>query len=145
MNDVLIIGYGNTLRGDDGAGIRAAERLRDSGANLDVVTVHELQPELIDAIARRSLVVFIDGSLNVDNLHRREIFPSTSSVPSQSHHLVPEQLLALSRMIHGTAPASAIVFEIPIHTTGFGESLSPQTEQAVNDCVRAVEELLASL
>jgi Ni,Fe-hydrogenase maturation factor len=65
---LLVIGYGNALRGDDGAGPcaarlfgeRCAARPGNDGAPR-VLVVHQLLPELVDDIAQAARVVFIDA------------------------------------------------------------------------------------
>ena len=65
-DDVLVIGYGNALRGDDAVGLRAAERLaadgRLPGARIDAC--HQLTPELAADIAAARLVVLVDAREN---------------------------------------------------------------------------------
>ena len=62
--DVLVIGYGNPLRGDDGAGWKAAELLAEDPrlAGAVVLARHQLTPELADDVSRASLVVLVDAS-----------------------------------------------------------------------------------
>ena len=46
QSGVLVIGYGNTLRSDDGAGVVAAERLAEAiGSRATVLTRHQLLPD----------------------------------------------------------------------------------------------------
>ncbi len=62
---VLVIGYGNTLRGDDGAGCYVAERLcaLNHEPGLKVLSLHQLTPELAQPVAEAGLVIFIDASI----------------------------------------------------------------------------------
>jgi Ni,Fe-hydrogenase maturation factor len=62
---ILVIGYGNTLRRDDGAGVRAAEMMAVDPrfAAVEVLMVYQLTPELSLDIATASLVVFIDADV----------------------------------------------------------------------------------
>jgi len=62
----LVVGYGNTLRGDDGVGPRVAELLAADPrlAGAVVLARHQLTPELAADIAEAALVVFIDASEN---------------------------------------------------------------------------------
>ena len=46
MKPALLIGLGNTLRGDDGVGIRVAERARTRFPELDVLSVTDCLPNL---------------------------------------------------------------------------------------------------
>jgi len=65
MTGVLVVGYGNPLRGDDGAGFNAAWLLsldpRLQGA--DVLIRQQLTPELAEDVARADLVVLIDAAV----------------------------------------------------------------------------------
>ena len=61
--DVLVIGYGNTLRGDDGIGPAVAgeiDRLAVPGVR--VIVVHQLTPELAADLAACRRAVFIDAA-----------------------------------------------------------------------------------
>ncbi len=62
---VLVIGYGNTLRRDDGVGVRAAELMAADPrfAGVEVLTAYQLTPELSLDIATASLVIFVDADV----------------------------------------------------------------------------------
>jgi Ni,Fe-hydrogenase maturation factor len=61
---VLVIGYGNTLRSDDGVGWHAAALLAGDRrlAGAEILAVHQLTPELALDFSRASLVILIDAS-----------------------------------------------------------------------------------
>src|SRR5512136_1175751 len=61
---ILVVGYGNPLRGDDGAGWQAAERLEAllPPAQVNVLIRHQLTPELAEPSSRAELVILIDAS-----------------------------------------------------------------------------------
>ena len=65
MPDTLVIGYGNALRGDDGAGYIAAELLRERIQNpaVEVFSLHQLAPELMEPISRARQVIFLDAAI----------------------------------------------------------------------------------
>ena len=54
----LIIGYGNTLRGDDGAGRRVVEALADTLPPGAAVSLHQLTPEWAETISHVDHVIF---------------------------------------------------------------------------------------
>lgn len=62
---VLIVGYGNPLRRDDGVGWYAAQRLSHelSGEQAEVIACHQLMPELAERISQTDLVIFIDAAV----------------------------------------------------------------------------------
>ena len=65
---VLIVGYGNPLRSDDGIGWHAA-RLLATDPRLDgarVLARHQLAPELAADVSRASLVVLVDAAAKGD-------------------------------------------------------------------------------
>ena len=61
----LVLGYGNTLRRDDGVGVRAAELMAADPrfAGVEVLTAYQLTPELSLDIATASLVIFVDADV----------------------------------------------------------------------------------
>ena len=58
---ILIIGYGNTLRGDDGVGYKIAEIIEQWNINnITSLAVHQLTPDLAENIAQADTVIFVD-------------------------------------------------------------------------------------
>ena len=141
MTTPLIIGYGNTLRGDDGAGVHAAERARRDIPGIDVRTVHELQPELAEELAQRETVIFIDASVGTDILFCTQIGFGIPIDPMRSHMLTPKQLLLLCLRLYGRAPETAYLIGIPARDFAFGDSLSPQTASFLEPCVHLIDRL----
>jgi hydrogenase maturation protease len=149
---VLIIGFGNTLRRDDGAGAVAARLLAvDARLRRDEVEVREayqLLPEMSLDLAEVSLVVFVDadaaglpGSVEV-----REIDPGTAARSdadargepgASSHHVGGGELVALAATLTGQAPA-AVAIGIGVADLGMGEGLSPVVEAALPKVVEIV-------
>src|SRR5690242_21899872 len=60
---VLIICYGNPLRCDDGLAWHAAEQLNPlfSPARVQIITCHQLTPELCETLHQVNTVFFIDA------------------------------------------------------------------------------------
>jgi hydrogenase maturation protease len=144
--DVLVIGYGNTLRTDDGVGRLAAERLADD-PRLDGVKVigrHQLTPELALDVSRAALVVFVDASSRppagiflVEPMER-----TGRHGAGWSHHLDPPSLLDLSGELYGRVPAAFIV-SMGVESVLLGDRLSPMVEASLPGLVDAVVALIA--
>jgi hydrogenase maturation protease len=105
---ILIIGYGNVLREDDGAGYRAAEELQQNYRNDPAVTViasHQLLPEMAPDIARSGLVVFLDASSAEEpgKISQSRIQPQACGA-GFTHQLTPAALLSLAERLYGHAP-----------------------------------------
>jgi len=58
---VLIVGYGNPLRGDDGWDGTPPKRCGQPCRIAEIITVHQLTPELAEEASRAELVVFLDA------------------------------------------------------------------------------------
>jgi hydrogenase maturation protease len=107
---VLVVGYGNPLRGDDGIGWHAA-RLLATDSRLDgarVLAHHQLTPELATDIASASLVVLVDASVDgaPGSVAVRSIQPRQDSPLSWSHHLDPAALAGLAHALYDHVPPS---------------------------------------
>lgn len=133
MSKTLVIGVGNTLRGDDGAGIRVAEKAGVLFPDVAVMCVHGLTPELAKTVARYDRLIVVDASLTATALRMTTLNPDTPF--PRSHHLSPGGVLSLSSSLYHRAPAEALLIEIPVQSAGFGESLSPATAGLVDACL----------
>jgi hydrogenase maturation protease len=144
-SEVLVIGYGNTLRGDDGIGPYLAQRLQKqySGSKLKVLAVHQLTPELAHTIAESQvrMVIFIDaiadGSLTQPKIEKLE--PKNTS--PKGHTLEPSQLLYLSDYLYGHLPQCYWVL-MPGVNFEFGETFSEVTTNSIGSCLNLIEKLL---
>jgi hydrogenase maturation protease len=142
----LVVGYGNSLRGDDGAGPAVAERLaqeRIPGAR--ILTSMQLTPDLAEDLGRADLAVFIDAapaattpSVRVEAVQAATDLPAVSAV---GHSGDPRALLALARRLYGRAPEAWLV-SVPAHRMDIGEGLSQATARAVDEAVHAVVQVL---
>jgi len=140
----LVIGYGNTLRGDDAVGICVAERLAGCGRGLDVRMVAQLTPELSEAVAASERAIFIDARrdrLDQDVLCEPIEENDEAPVPWLGHHGEPRALLALSRALYGRSPRAWMV-TIPAASFEPGKGLSPLAERGVGLATDAVLALL---
>jgi hydrogenase maturation protease len=142
MNETLVIGLGNTLRCDDGAGIVAAEMIGRANPGVDCLLLQELYPETADAVAEHRCVVFIDAAVDVSCLTVSELLPDDRGTPVGTHSLTPAKLLVLSRDLSGCVPQS-ILIRIPASRFDFGEMLTPPTAAAVEQCVAQFNQITA--
>lgn len=142
MSKVLVIGYGNTLRGDDAAGIHAAEHIAKHHPEIVCTCVHQLMPELAEQIAEYDVVFFIDADVNVTQPNVRLITPSIETDQPRSHFISPESLLALSQQLYQHIPIKTYVIGIPASQFEFSEELSTQTNNAMHECIELVERII---
>ena len=145
MPQLLIIGYGNPLRGDDGLGWRAADRLRETVADpqIEVLSVHQLTPELMDPISQAARVIFIDASDAGEpgEIRERRLTPAAPSPGQFTHHFTPETLLAGARELFGSAP-EAVLYTVSGAGFELGEDLSPPVRAGME---RLVDKIISTL
>ena len=135
----LIIGIGNTLRGDDGAGHQAALLLADVlvGDDVDVVACHQLTLEMSEPLARATTVVFIDAEYGgaAGEIRLRSLAPADADL--FTHVLTPETLLSAALALYGRAP-EAWLYTICGEDFGYKEGLSLAVRVAVNEVAQRV-------
>jgi hydrogenase maturation protease len=154
----LIVGYGSTLRGDDGLGPRVAELL-DADPRLAGATImqrHQLTPELAADIAEAALVVLIDASEDGEpgEIAVRRLVGGAAAAGATSddgsgetfggtwtHHVDADSLLALARELWGAVP-EAYVVGVGVESMELGEGLSPVVERALPEIVETVARLV---
>lgn len=141
MTDLLVIGYGNDLRADDGAGRVVAATIEARGiAGVDVRSVSQLTPELALDIAGRRRVVFVDASVDADVVVMEPVTAGGSEGGVMTHHGDPASLLALVDHV-GEQPAEALVISIPALDLGLGFTLSEGTAHGVAEAVEMIADL----
>jgi hydrogenase maturation protease len=147
VSSSLVIGYGNTLRSDDGAGVRAAELIRAAVPEVEVVVVPQLTPELAESISRHRHVVFLDASAQTDwqGLRVLPVDATGHSSAPVTHAASPEQLLQLSASVYGAVPERTVLVTIPAVSFELGETLSPLTARRVVECVDWLRSELSGL
>ena len=145
MEKTLVIGYGNTLRRDDGAGPEVARRVAELGLpNVKVVEAHQLLPEHAELLSRFDRAVFVDASVDeVPNPTGMETVTPDPSAELGSHAADPAGMLALAQTLFGHAPEAWLV-ALPATDLGIGEGLSPTTEEAVEQAVAVMRDFCAS-
>jgi hydrogenase maturation protease len=142
--EILVIGYGNTLRGDDGVGPRVAEavgHLRLPGVRTLVCPL--LTPELADPISRAGTVIFVDAAVDAsDEVQWRRLEPNETS-QLMAHAADPRTMLALARDVFERTP-EAWWLTIPAVDLRFREELSPETQLGFEDAVEKIQTFCCS-
>lgn len=107
---MLLIGYGNPGRGDDGLGPAFSQAMADHALpGWEVDTDYQLVAEHALAISTHDLVVFADAQLNGTSAFSfRQIRPGAPEVLG-SHSLVPETVLALCETLYGASPRAYVL------------------------------------
>ena len=101
---LLVVGYGNPMRGDDGLGWEVARRIEALCLRgVDIYYAQQLQTELLEEWSRYRRIMLIDAATSGPVLCLRRIRKRRAGA-SSTHNLTPETLLALSWRLYGRAP-----------------------------------------
>ena len=132
---VLVIGYGNILRTDDGLGWRVAEALADDPrlGGVTVIGRHQLTPELAFDVSAAGLVVLVDATVGSP----AGSIAVTRRPGSMSHQLDPAGLVGLAGELYGGTPQTYLV-SVGIGSDEAGEGLTPLVQAALPAVIEAV-------
>jgi len=139
----LVIGYGNTLRSDDGVGRKVAEAVAGLGlTGVQAIGCPQLTPEFAEQVSQAECVVFVDAA--VDSPREVQLRPLEPSESSQvfGHAADPRTVLALARDVFGHAP-EAWWLTIPAEEFRFGEELSPLAQAGFETALVRIRTLLS--
>jgi hydrogenase maturation protease len=140
---LLVIGYGNTLRSDDGAGVRVAEAIAACHPpGVTALAVHQLTPEIAERLAGAERAVFVDARWAEAgrDIAISPLEPSSSIRPA-GHTSDPRSLLALARSLYGEAPRAWLI-TVPAVDFSLGEDLSPTASHGVELAIRLIGGIL---
>src|SRR5271157_3912428 len=111
---ILVYGYGNPGRQDDGAGVLLVEELAAwaRSGNRSWLTFdsnYQLNAEDALEVAQHDVVIFADAiGDQPEGFRFRALFPS-ASVSFSTHAMIPASVLALSKELYGASPAAYIL------------------------------------
>jgi hydrogenase maturation protease len=132
---MLLIGYGNPGRGDDGLGPTFSEGMAARELpGLEVDTDYQLVAEHALAVSGHDLVIFADAEMDGETAFSfREIRPGAPDVLG-SHSLGPETVLALAETLYGARPKA---FVLGISGYEYGEVKEGLSEKATANLAEA--------
>lgn len=157
MRQILVIGYGNPLRGDDGFGGLAAgllEARRIPGVK--VVVSHQLNPELAALLTESSYAIFLDAvdgsspASETSHSQEKQRLPGTlTAAPVENcdisisgmHHFEPGSLLALAKAVYGEAPPATLI-AVTARSFDHSTEISDEVRRAA---AKAAEAIAASI
>lgn len=139
--NLLVIGYGNTLRSDDGVGPRVAEGIDSLHLpGVTTLTCQQLSPEHAEPISRAGTVVFVDAAVDAPREVQLRPLEPGDTTQLMAHAADPRTMLALARDVFGHAPR-AWWLTIPAGQMEFGEDLSPEAKHGLNEAVGKIIKL----
>jgi hydrogenase maturation protease len=139
--EILVIGYGNTLRSDDGVGPRTADAIKELEIpGVSALACPLLTPELAEPLSNVPVAVFVDAAADgVCNVKLSKLEAAESS-QVMAHATSPSTLLAIARDVFGHTPEAWLLI-VPTENLQIGEDLSPLAQQGMNDAVEEIQRL----
>ncbi len=145
---LLVIGIGNTLRRDDGAGWIFAEglaaELAHAGVDVTLELHHQLTPEVALSAAelQPAAIFFVDASAAVASPAITHLGEDAGG-SAASHHLSPVTCLAILDKLYGVKVSGWLV-QTPAEDFDHGEGLSEMAQRGVDEAP-AIAATLCSL
>ena len=153
MNQILVLGYGNPDRQDDGVAwhilhalafqlhLPAPDSYEDefpSNNRLDFVFTLQLTPEMAEQIAPYERVCFVDA--HTGSIAAEVQLVAVEAQFQQSpftHHLTAQSLLSMCQMLYGKTPQAALVSVLG-YQFEFERQLSAETAALVPEAVAKI-------
>lgn len=142
---VLVLGFGNPARGDDGLGPRLCEAV--AGWNLPGVTVEcDYQLGIEDAfdLSRHHAVVFADAAASGPAPYCFRPLRPARSLSFSSHASSPAEVLLLCRRLFHAAPRAAVLSIRGYDFAHFRERLSTRAQTNLGRALRFLRQHLQS-
>jgi hydrogenase maturation protease len=141
-----VVGIGNELRGDDGAGLLVARRVRTAAAQagIEVREIGDEPTALTEACLGRGVVIVTETmrSGSVPGTIRR-LDASSDPVPrgltrrSSTHAIGLDETIELTRAL-GRLPARLLVYAVEGAQFDIGAELSPEVQAAIPELMQMV-------
>lgn len=143
---ILLIGYGNPGRGDDGLGPALAAAIEAQAmARVTIEIDYQLTVDHAGLIAAHDVVVFADAMMGLPVPYRFSEIGSAIPAALGSHQVTPEAAMALAALLFGQRPPA---WMLAIAGDAFGEvseGLSPRAEDNLARALTFLQVWLADL
>jgi hydrogenase maturation protease len=151
MNNSLVVGYGNTLRGDDGLGPHIVENLYDIaepfGTSIHLLVLPQLDIILASAMYAADVAIFVDAraDTNKELVKVEEIAPALGPATQRhtSHSISVPLLLRIALDWYGSAPDCYAVMPKG-YDFSLGQILSNNARTAAVHATKQIMQILRS-
>lgn len=137
-----MVGIGNPLRSDDGAGPFLAQKIAESNlAGVQVRILHQLHLELLEEAIKYAIVLLVDASYVGVGLNFIKVAPIVQEHGASSHHLTPEFFCMLAHKLYHR-DLILYLCAVPGRNFDFGESFSPDVQALLPEALAAIDSFL---
>ena len=144
----VLIGVGTPYAGDDAAGLLVAERLAAlADPGFDIRTSQGIAADIVTLMQDRDQALLIDAcrsDASPGTIHKLDA--TTETLPTyltntSTHGMGLAEAIGLAKAL-GTLPARCAIWAIEGRSFELGAALAPEVEAAIENCVRALSEVL---
>ena len=145
MAKILLIGYGNPARGDDGIGPSVAEEVESwQLPQVTVESAYQLTVEDAAAAAEHDVVLFVDASVAASEPFCFQQVDPNGAASFSTHSVEPGAVMALARELFGACAAGFVLGIRGYHFGEFHEGLSDHAARNLAAALEFLEPLLRS-
>lgn len=138
---ILVYGFGNPGRRDDGLGVALAEQIGQQCEGIEVETAYQLNVEDALMLSHYDAVIFADASENpIDSFRFARLKPS-KEIAFTTHAMSPGSVLALCEELYHHRPATYLL-EIRGEEWEMAEGLSARGAENLAKALAFLEPLL---
>lgn len=139
----VLLACGNSLREDDGVGLRIAESAQKEipATKLRIIAAQQWTPEIAAELGDAELAIFVDANAADEPGAIRVVPVEACAELAGTHRLDPAMVLGLAEAFCGHVPERAFLLTVGAGSFGYGEQMSPAVCKAVPKAVRLVAEL----
>lgn len=153
MKKILILGLGNTIRGDDGAGIQAVRLIRNSLKgplleSIDFKEIEEAHINILDFVSGYEKLIIIDAvatkKAKPGDIHRITQDMLKKDNPAYSSHQVGlPRIIKMAEELDMDFPKDIVIYAVEIEEGGgFACGVSPEIKDALVNVLGLVEKEL---
>ncbi len=139
---VLLLGYGNPGRGDDGLGLALVEALAERFPKAIAQLAMQLQPEHVLDLAACDLALLADAGMRTPSPFTFKRLHPRQDLGVFSHALSPQGLLAVYQKVMGRTAPPVFLLAIAGESFNLGSGLSPKARENLRLALNFAEALL---
>jgi len=143
VGNVLLIGFGNPGRLDDGLGpalADAIEKLNIDGVDVD--SNYQLTVEDASEVSSHDVVIFADASVNCDEPFTFTAIKPQTKISFTTHSIEPESVLGLAHDLFSAKTKGYVLAIRGYDFNEFGERLSDQAQNNLLDAIKFLDQAL---
>ena len=137
---ILVLGFGNPAREDDGIGLAIAERICNT--DVTVESNYQLTVEDSSTIAEFDAVVFVDASVDSREPFTFERVKPRRSESFSTHSILPADVLGMSHEMFGSVAEGYMLSVRGYSFRMFTEEMTAQARENVDAAVRFLETII---